>query len=54
MLPRQAWVVEPVKASLCGRLGWVVVWTKTELKVPHVVRRQLNPDLAIFFSQYED
>ena len=50
----QAWVVEPVKASLCGRLGWVVVWTKTELKVPHVVRRQLNPDLAIFFSQYED
>jgi len=35
----------PVKAGLGGRFCRVVVWAETELKVTHVVRCQLYPDL---------
>jgi len=35
----------PVKAGLGGRFSRVVVWTEAELKVTHVVRCQLYPDL---------
>ena len=42
-------VGEPVKTGLGGRLGGVVVWAEAELKMTHVVRRQLDSHLHMLF-----